>query len=375
MTTTLVPILCVLVAAVMALALTPLAGRLATRLGAVDHPSGRRIHALPTPRLGGLAILIAALVPVLWFLPWQGQVRALVLGALIISLVGAIDDVRGLPPLAKLIGQISAAAVPVTAGITIDRVTLPFLGAFDLGPAAYLISLVWFVAIANMINFSDGMDGLAAGVGAIGALTFAILAASLERAEPAILAAALAGACLGFLFFNFNPARIFMGDAGSLVIGFLLAGVAISGVMKSAAAIALIAPLLVLAIPILDTSFVIMKRLKHRLPVHGADRSHFHHRFANIGWSQRRTVLAMYAWCVLMGAIAVAIRYVPYTDGHGDYRLLGSLALVGLGLLALVAATYLVYVLEILKWRSTPVIEIVRQGRAARARRQVADPS
>jgi UDP-GlcNAc:undecaprenyl-phosphate GlcNAc-1-phosphate transferase len=145
--------------------------------------------------------------------------------------------------------------------------------------------------------------------------------------------------------------------------------------MKSAAAVALLVPLIVLAIPILDTSFVILKRLKYRLPVYGADRSHFHHRFFTIGWGQRKTVLALYGWCALMGSVAVAIRFVPYTDDDGQLLFGGTLALVGLGMLALAASVYLIYVLEILKWRRTPVVKIVRDGRLARSRQGVAGRS
>jgi UDP-GlcNAc:undecaprenyl-phosphate GlcNAc-1-phosphate transferase len=253
---------------------------------------------------------------------------------------------------------------PVAAGLVIDHITLPFAGAFDLGAPGYVLTVIWFVAIVNIINFTDGMDGLAAGVVGIGASTFAIIAASLGRADAAILAAALAGACLAFLRFNFNPARTFMGDGGSMFLGFMLAGIAITGVMKSAATVAIVLPLIVLAIPILDTSFVIMKRIKHGLPVYGADKSHFHHRFLAIGWSQRRTVLSIYAWAGLMSLLALAMRFVPYTDGHGNWNagwtaVLGVIALVGL-----MGAIYLVYVLEILKWRSEPVVNIVRRHRA-----------
>jgi UDP-GlcNAc:undecaprenyl-phosphate GlcNAc-1-phosphate transferase len=265
-----------------------------------------------------------------------------------------------------LIGQIACAVIPVAAGLTIDHITLPGIGAFDLGVAETPVTVLWFVAIVNMINFIDGMDGLAAGVAGIGATTFAIIAASLGRADPAIIAASLAGACAAFLAYNFNPAKVFMGDAGSLLLGFVLAGVAITGVMKSAAAIAVIGPLLILLIPILDTSFVILKRLKHGQPIYSADRSHFHHRFFTIGWSQRRTVLAMYAWCALMGGVALAARFIPYTDGRGKFQLPGTLAMIGVGLVALAGAVYLVYVLEILKWRSTPVVDIVREKKARR---------
>ncbi|MEQ8833392.1 MAG: MraY family glycosyltransferase [Miltoncostaeaceae bacterium] len=376
MTTTLIPILCAIVAATIVIVTTPLAARLARLMGAVDMPSDRRIHAAPTPRLGGLAILAGFLVPVLFFLPPDSGAQALVTGAILIACLGAIDDAVGLGAAVKLVGQIACAAVPVAAGITIDHITLPFFGVFDLGPGQYPVTVIWFVAIVNMINFIDGMDGLAAGVTGIGAVTFAVLAASLGRADPAIMAAALAGACVGFLVYNFHPARIFMGDSGSLLLGFIMAGVAVNGVMKSAAAIAVVAPLVVLAIPILDTSFVVLKRLKHGLPIYSPDRSHFHHRFFTIGWGQRKTVLALYGWCALMGSVALAFRFVPYRDGAGGIEWAGALAIGAAGLVAFAASLYLIYILEILKWRSRPVVEIVRANRLHRAElRRMAGPS
>jgi UDP-GlcNAc:undecaprenyl-phosphate GlcNAc-1-phosphate transferase len=293
----------------------------------------------------------------------------------LICAIGAVDDIWGLSPAVKLAGQVACAAIPVSAGLTIDHVTLPFLGVGDLGPAQYPLTILWFVAIVNMINFSDGMDGLAAGITGLGATTFAILAASLGRADPAIMAAALAGACVAFLVFNFHPAKVFMGDAGSMFLGFVIAGVSVSGVMKSAAAVAVVAPLIVLAIPILDTSFVILKRLKHGLPVYNADRSHFHHRFFTIGWGQRKTVLALYAWCALMGAVALLLRFVPYREPDGGIAIAGTLAL-GVGVLvALAASVYLIYILEILKWRNTPVVTLVRERNLARSRGEIANRS
>jgi UDP-GlcNAc:undecaprenyl-phosphate/decaprenyl-phosphate GlcNAc-1-phosphate transferase len=372
-TTTLIPVLCAIAAGLLTLALTPAAARLARLLGAVDVPSGRRIHTRPTPRLGGLAICAGATAPVLWFLPAGIEGRGLLAGALLITLLGAVDDTLGLDPLLKLAAQAACAAIPVAAGLTIDHITLPLVGLQELGDLQYPVTVFWFVAIVNIINFIDGMDGLAAGVAGIGATSFAVVAASLNRPEAAIGAAALAGACAAFLVFNFHPARIFMGDTGSMFLGFTIAGVAVSGVMKSAAAVAVVLPLLVLAIPILDTSFVVLKRLKYRRPVYAADRSHFHHRFFTIGWGQRKTVLAMYAWTALMGGVALAIRFVPYRSAGGDWHLWGTLVLASAGVLALAAAVYLVYVLEILKWRSTPVVTIVRNGRALRAQeRQMA---
>lgn len=375
MTTTLIPTLSAIIAALIVLAATPLAARLARAVGAVDHPSDRRIHREPTPRLGGLAILAGFLVPVLYFLPADPAARALVAGAVLICALGAVDDIWGLSPPVKLLGQVACAAIPVSAGLTIDHITLPFLGVGDLGPAQYPLTILWFVAIVNMINFSDGMDGLAAGITGLGATTFAILAASLGRADPAIMAAALAGACAAFLVFNFHPAKVFMGDAGSMFLGFVIAGVSVSGVMKSAAAVAVVAPLIVLAIPILDTSFVIMKRLKHGLPVYNADRSHFHHRFFTIGWGQRKTVLALYAWCALMGAVALLLRFVPYREPDGGIAIVGTIALALGALVALAASIYLIYILEILKWRNTPVVTLVRERNLARSRGEVANRS
>lgn len=375
MTTTLIPTLSAIIAALVVLAATPLAARLARAVGAVDQPSDRRIHREPTPRLGGLAILAGFLVPVLYFLPADPAARALVAGAVLICALGAVNDIWGLSPAVKLVGQVACAAIPVSAGLTIDHITLPFLGVGDLGPAQYPLTILWFVAIVNMINFSDGMDGLAAGITGLGATTFAILAASLGRADPAIMAAALAGACVAFLVFNFHPAKVFMGDAGSMFLGFVIAGVSVSGVMKSAAAVAVVAPLIVLAIPILDTSFVIMKRLKHGLPVYNADRSHFHHRFFTIGWGQRKTVLALYAWCALMGAVALLLRFVPYREPDGGIAIAGTIALAVGALIALAASVYLIYILEILKWRNTPVVTLVRERNLARSRGEVANRS
>ncbi len=361
MSTALEPIVCAVVAAVVVVAMTPLVSMLARRIGAVDLPSGRRIHTHPTPRLGGLAIMLGVLIPTLFLLPVDSQARALLVGAALVGLIGAVDDIFTLDPIVKLVGQIACAAIPVSAGLTIDHITLPIMGVHNLGAMQYPITIVWFVAIVNMINFIDGMDGLAAGVAGLSAINFAILAASLGRTDPAVLAAAIAGACGAFLIFNFHPARVFMGDSGSMFLGFAIAGVAVDGVLKSVATVALFGPLLVLAIPILDTSFVIMRRIKHGKPVYQADRSHFHHRFFTIGWGQRKTVLAMYCWCALLGILALVIRFVPYRSQSGHIEIVGSVVLGVCIAIALGAALYLVYVLEILKWRNTPVVKLVRE--------------
>ena len=206
----------------------------------------------------------AVAVPVLLLKPsLGGRAHAILLGACVCAAVGLLDDRFEINPIAKFAGELVAAAIPVSAGATIDHLTLPLLHPLDLGALQYPVTMLWIVALMNSFNFIDGMDGLAAGVGTITASTFAILALSLNRGGAALLAAALAGACLGFLRHNFHPARVFMGDAGSLTLGFLLAVIAIQGVLKTAAAVALLFPTLVLLVPIFDTSFVMLHRIKY----------------------------------------------------------------------------------------------------------------
>ena len=353
-----------LVAALVAFAATPPVARLARRLGVLHHPRDRDLHDRPVPGLGGLAILAAAVVAALIFLPWNAETRGIVIGALAISLVGAVDDWReeGLHPAVKLAGQFAAAAIPVSAGVFVDHLTLPFLDPIELSDTAgKALTLVGIVAVMNVVNFTDGADGLAAGVCTIAAATFAIIALSLGRDEAGVLAALTAGAAVGFLWHNFHPASIFMGDAGSNLLGLLLACVAIQGVLKTAAVVALFFPLLILAVPALDATFVVAKRIKYGRPVYSADQWHFHHRFANIGFSQRRTVLYLYGWTLSLAALALAMRFVPYSDDDGTLNAGWALVIAGFGLVALAASLYLVVVLEILKFRRFREREIQRQ--------------
>jgi UDP-GlcNAc:undecaprenyl-phosphate GlcNAc-1-phosphate transferase len=216
----------------------------------------------------------------------------------------------------------------------------------------------------NVVNFTDGADGLAAGVCTIAAATFAIIALSFDgpdRTAAGILAALTAGAAVGFLWHNFHPASIFMGDAGANLLGLLLACVAIQGVLKTAAVVALFFPLLILAVPALDATFVVAKRIKYRRPVYSADRWHFHHRFANIGFSQRRSVIYMYGWTLSLAALALAMRFVPYSEDDGTLNPGWALVIGAFALLALAASVYLVIVLEILKFRRFRERELRRQ--------------
>src|ERR671936_1657761 len=295
-------------ALVIVVLLTPAVGGMARMLGVVDRPGARRLNRGSVPRLGGLALFFGVFVPALAFLPLGRETKGLLLGAAVATTVGAIDDFRGLAWWEKLGGQIAAAAIPTGFGIWVHRFTFPVVGVHALPEwVGVPLTILWIVAIMNMVNFLDGLDGLAAGVCAISGFTFCLIALSLGRAEPAVLAAVVFAACLGFLRHNFYPARIFMGDSGALLLGFMLATVAVQGLLKTAATVTLALPLIALAIPILDTSFVVAKRLKHRLPIHQADRWHLHHRFVNIGFSQRRAALTMYAWCLTLAAAALTI--------------------------------------------------------------------
>lgn len=338
-----------LVALGVAAALTPLAARLAVRVGAVDEPRERGLAARATPLLGGLAILAGTLVSAAIWLPMTDELRGIMLGAALIALVGALDDVVDLAPHWKLLGQVAAAVIAVASGVRVDNVTLPFLGALDLSEVGGALTVLGLVALMNVVNFSDGVDGLAAGVCAISAVAFAIIAFDLGRAGAAVLAAIVAGAAVGFLIHNFHPASVFMGDCGALLLGFLLGCVAVQGSLKTNALIALVGPLAILAVPFLDTGFVIARRLKYRRAPWSADAQHFHHRLARIGFSQRRTVLYLYAWTVLLAGLAVAMRFIPYSDNHGNLHLGWSLVMGALFALVLAASVYLVVVLEILK--------------------------
>ncbi|MGH2763395.1 MAG: glycosyltransferase family 4 protein, partial [Thermoleophilaceae bacterium] len=324
-----------LVAALIAFAATPPTAWLARRLGVLHFPRERDLHDEPVPGLGGLAILAAAVVAAVVFLPGGTETRGIVGGALAITLVGAVDDARpnGLHPLVKLAGQFAAAAIPVWSDVRVENMTLPFIEPVDLGAWGYPLTLVGIVAVVNVVNFTDGADGLAAGVCTIAAGTFLVIALSLGRDGAGVLAALTAGAAVGFLWHNFHPASIFMGDAGSNLLGLLLACVAIQGVLKTAAVVALFFPLLILAVPALDATFVVAKRIKYRRPVYSADRWHFHHRFANIGFSQRRTVLYLYGWTLSLAALALAMRFGPYSEDDGTLNtgwaiVIGAFALV-----------------------------------------------
>jgi UDP-GlcNAc:undecaprenyl-phosphate GlcNAc-1-phosphate transferase len=329
-----------LLAASIVVLLTPAVGGMARLLGVVDRPEGRRLNRRTVPRLGGLALFFGIFVPALAFLNLSGETRGLLLGAAVATTVGAIDDFRGLRWWEKLAGQVAAAVIPVGFGIWVHRFTFPIVGIHTLPKWFGMpVSVLWIVAIMNMVNFLDGLDGLAAGVSA-----------------------------LGFLRHNLYPARIFMGDSGALLLGFVLAAVPLQGLLKTASIVTLFFPLVVLAVPILDTSFVVAKRLKYRQPVYGADRHHLHHRFVNIGFSQRRAAAYIWLWCGTLAVTALALRFIK-PHQHGVWHPWRTVVVGAIGLVALAASVYMVYLLEIVKL-ANPIIR--RREEQARAERKTA---
>jgi UDP-GlcNAc:undecaprenyl-phosphate GlcNAc-1-phosphate transferase len=350
-------------AAALVLVLTPLVARLAPRIGGLDHGGDRpRVHRGAIPRIGGLAIVAGILVPTAVLIDLQGPYLGIFVGTLLVAALGLVDDIRGVSPSLKLAGVTLVALIPVIGyDVRFEHVTLPLIGDHDLGAAAYPLTIVWIAFLANLVNLIDGMDSLAAGIVAIAAGAFALLSASFGRVDAAVLSAIVCGATVAFLYHNYHPAKIFMGDSGALALGFLLATLAVDGVLKTAAAITLVAPLLVLAVPILDTSFVVLKRLKYRRPPWRADHNHFYHRFMRIGYSQRRTAAYLHLWALMMAGYALLARFVPPRP-RGDWDLERSLLLTGVGLLVIAASVWMVYSLEILKARHLQAIGLKRFG-------------
>jgi UDP-GlcNAc:undecaprenyl-phosphate GlcNAc-1-phosphate transferase len=367
------------VAMALAAALTPLAARLARRIGAIDFPRARGLNQKPTPRLGGLAILIGVVVAAAIWLPGTFTLRppphaphgsggtvytwAVIAGAVLISLVGMMDDWRSLSPPVKFVGEIAAAVIAVAGGVRVDDLNLPFIGNLQFPHEGGVLSAIWLVALMNVVNFSDGVDGLAAGLCTIDGIAFTIIVFALPGGATgaALIGACTAGAAAGFLVYNFPPASVFMGDSGSLLLGYLLGVVSVVGTLKTPALVAFALPLLILAVPFLDTSFVVAKRLKYRRKPWDADANHFHHRMARIGFSPRKTVAYLYAWTLMLAGVAMALRFVPFDPQHnGHYRLGWSLLMGGILLIALAASVYLVYVLEILKFRGVRAAQLRR---------------
>ena len=299
-------------ALVVALVATPVVKNLAIRVKAVDVPrDGRRMHDHPIPRMGGLAIFLGFLLSVLLFLELDGQMRGMLLGAVVIVVLGIFDDIYSLPAMFKFVVQIAAALVAVLTGNVIEAVSNPNVFSadlyWDLGWLSIPVTVVWIVAITNAVNLIDGLDGLACGVSTISSMTLLVIALVVSEADVAILMAALAGGCLGFLPYNMNPAKIFMGDTGSTFLGYILAVVSIQGLFKFYTIISFAVPFLMLGLPIFDTCFAFIRRIAHgQSPMH-ADRSHVHHRLIDMGFNQKQAVAVLYVVSAILGLSAVVL--------------------------------------------------------------------
>lgn len=290
--------------------LTPLARKLAFKVGALDIPKdARKIHNKPMPYFGGIAIYVAIMACMFVYMPQDKTNISIMIGATIIVLTGIVDDMYGMPAKIKLIMQIIAAAIAIKGGVKIHFITNPLsnTGMSLLRDFTIPITLFWIVGITNTINLIDGLDGLASGVASIAATTLLFTAAIKGYDFIVMQCAIIAGASLGFLPFNFNPAKIFMGDTGSLLLGYMLAVTAILGMVKSVAAVTLVVPIFALGLPIFDTTFAIIRRFINKKPIMEADKDHLHHKLMGKGLNQRQTVLVMYLISMMLGLAAVIV--------------------------------------------------------------------
>ena len=301
-----------LAAAVVALISTPVVKSLAFKVGAVDVPKdNRRMHDHPIPRMGGLAIFFGFILSLLVFQPLTQQLRGMLMGAVIIVILGIFDDIYALPAKPKFLVQIAAALFAVMAGNRIyflSNINIfssePY---WELGWLSIPISVLWIVGITNAVNLIDGLDGLACGVSTISSMTLLVIALIVSEPDVAILMAALAGGCIGFLPYNLNPAKIFMGDTGSTFLGFILATVSIQGLFKFHMIISFAVPFLMLGLPIFDTCFAILRRVAKGQSPMSPDRGHIHHRLIDMGFTQKQAVATLYLISAILGLSAVVL--------------------------------------------------------------------
>ncbi|MCI8818264.1 MAG: undecaprenyl/decaprenyl-phosphate alpha-N-acetylglucosaminyl 1-phosphate transferase [Oscillibacter sp.] len=306
--------LALLAALVISFLMTPVVRTFAYKVGAVDVPKdARRMHKTPIPRLGGLAIFIGFMLSVLILgnVQGNGQLQSILLGSVIIVVLGVVDDIMALPAMLKFVIQIVAALIPALNGVVIQAFSNPNVFSdslyWVLGPLSIPFTVLWIVAITNSVNLIDGLDGLANGVSAISATTMLVIALLASEAEVAVVMAALVGACVGFMPYNLNPAKMFMGDTGATFLGYILATMSIQGLFKFYAVISFAVPFLILGLPIFDTAFAFIRRIAHgQSPMH-ADRGHIHHRLIDMGLNQKQAVATLYVISAMLGLSAVVL--------------------------------------------------------------------
>ncbi len=341
--------LALVVAFVASILLTPLVKRLAYRLGAVDKPNYRKVHDHVMPRLGGLAIFVAFLIGVVILRPMDESMIAILIGSFVIIVTGVLDDMYEISPKAKLLGQTLAAAIVIFFGdIQIEFINLPFGGELNFGYLSIPLTLIWIIGITNAINLIDGLDGLAAGVSTIALLTLAAMAAIMGNVFVLAIALLLAASSSGFLFYNFHPAKIFMGDTGSLFLGFMISVLALLG-FKNVAFVSLVIPIIMLGVPISDTFFAIVRRLLNKQPPFSPDKSHLHHRLMSIGFTHRQTVLIIYGIAAMFGLAAIIFSMA---------KLWGAILLIAV---LLIAIELFVEVIGLAGQNYRPLLNLVRK--------------
>lgn len=311
-------VLCFTVAFGVSLASTPFVSVIAHKIGAIDVPDARRVHTHPIPRMGGLAIFYGFLIALLCFSVVDTQMRGIIIGALIIVALGIVDDVKQLGAKIKFVIQIVVAAIVVWHGAKIQYISVPTFinesGLLMLGWASIPVTMLWIVGVTNAVNLIDGLDGLAVGVSSIATFSLFFIAILAGEMQVAIIAAALAGGCLGFLPYNFNPAKIFMGDTGSTFLGYMLSIICIEGLFKGYVVISFVIPFLILGLPIFDTAFAIVRRAWNKKPIMAPDRGHLHHKLMDMGFSQKQTVAILYIiTCILALSAVVVLEAGAYT--------------------------------------------------------------
>ncbi len=305
-----------IIALVVSYLLTPGVKKVAIKVGAVDRPNARKVHTHVIPRLGGLAIYIGFMAAVLFCVPLHHELIGMLLGCTAIVAIGIWDDICNIPARVKLVGQIAAACIPVAFGIQIEWLTNPFGDILVLPEViAIPVTIFWIIGFTNTVNLIDGLDGLAAGVAFIASISMFLLAVNLNQFLPALIIVSMAGAALGFLQYNFNPAKIFMGDTGSMLLGYTLAVSAVLGLVKTAATVALVVPIIALGLPILDTTFAIIRRRMSGVPIFQSDKGHLHHRLLALGMTQKQAVLIMYFVSMMLGIVALFVANVSYQTG------------------------------------------------------------
>jgi len=301
-----------LIALVLALGITPVVIKLANRFNFVDKPGERKINKKIVATAGGTAIYLAFMIPLRFFIPLNQTIKGIIIGGSFMLVLGLLDDKLEISAPIKFGGQIIGALILIFYGVKINFITNPFGGFIYLGIYTIPFTVFWIVSIINTINLIDGLDGLAAGVSIIAVLTLFAVALQENQLVAPMLAVLLAGSCLGFLKYNFNPAEIFMGDTGSMFIGYIIAAVSITGALKSAAAVTIFVPMLALAVPILDTTFAIIRRVFNDRPIGEADHGHIHHRLLAIGMNQKQAVISVYIISAFLGTVAFIINGIKF---------------------------------------------------------------